>query len=153
MQMKCLECGAENAEATQVCARCGLPVAQRPSVAAAPAAGRTEPSSRRNALILGGLGLVLLLAVTVLVWSVNTIVTSLSTSSRSTASPPTASPPRASTGQLAIGQLQPGDCLAGSNLGLGRGRPWPDLVTAVPCIKEHRPDDAARSRRDQRSLA
>ena len=40
------------------------------------------------------------------------------------------------TGQLSLGQLRPGDCLTGSNLGLGTGSDWP-WVTAVPCTSQH----------------
>jgi hypothetical protein len=39
--------------------------------------------------------------------------------------------------QLTVDQLQAGDCLTGSNLGLGTSSPWPDQVTAVPCTQLH----------------
>lgn len=39
--------------------------------------------------------------------------------------------------QLTFNQLRPGDCLTGSNLGLGSGSPWPETVTAVPCTQRH----------------
>jgi len=41
------------------------------------------------------------------------------------------------TGHLSLGQLRPGDCLTGSNLGLGTGSTWPPMVTAVPCTSQH----------------
>src|SRR5262249_36090604 len=47
-----------------------------------------------------------------------------------------ASGPSATDG-LTVDQLQPGDCLTGSNLGLGSGSTWPDFVTAVPCTKQY----------------
>jgi hypothetical protein len=34
-------------------------------------------------------------------------------------------------------QLRTGDCLTGSNLGLGTSNPWPELSTAVPCSRPH----------------
>jgi hypothetical protein len=42
-----------------------------------------------------------------------------------------------STNQLTAYQLRPGDCLTGSNMGLGNSNPWPDYVTAVPCTQRH----------------
>lgn len=40
--------------------------------------------------------------------------------------------------KLTEDQLKPGDCLQGSNLRLGNGGTWPDLVIAVPCTQQHR---------------
>jgi len=45
--------------------------------------------------------------------------------------------PTPGTRQLTFNQLRPGDCLTGSNLGLGSGSPWPETVTAVPCTQRH----------------
>jgi Septum formation len=152
----CLECGAENAGAAQVCARCGAPLAHQPPAAASMAgearsstplphelAGRrNRPEARRTALILAGLGFVVLVAVTVLVASVMMIITrSVSSrpsasSARPASSPPSASPPPSRL-QLAVDQLKAGDCLTGSGLGLGTDSPWPDSVTAVPCTQQH----------------
>jgi hypothetical protein len=42
-----------------------------------------------------------------------------------------------SANQLTWDQLRPGDCLAGSNVGLGTGRTWPDYVTRVTCTQRH----------------
>ena len=42
-----------------------------------------------------------------------------------------------STSQLTEEQLRSGDCLQGSNLRLGSGGTWPDLVTPVPCTQQH----------------
>jgi len=160
--MRCLECGAETAELAQVCASCGAPVAPQGSVSADQAedgsgdsiaprpweypqqtAGQPPgPSSRRNVLVLAGLGFVLLVAVVVLVASVTAIITRLSTSTSSRPSPRSASSPRSapsspSTQQLSAEQLQPGDCLTGSDLSLDTNNPWPDLVTVVPCTQQH----------------
>ena len=41
------------------------------------------------------------------------------------------------TGHLTEGQLRAGDCLTGSNLGLGTGGTWPYWVRAVPCTDQH----------------
>jgi Septum formation len=41
------------------------------------------------------------------------------------------------THHLTFTQLRPGDCLAGSNLGLGSGSAWPYTVSAVPCTQPH----------------
>jgi DivIVA domain-containing protein len=45
VHIRCLECGAESAKATQVCARCGAPVAQQRSVAAGPVAGAASDAA------------------------------------------------------------------------------------------------------------
>lgn len=137
--MRCLECGEESTEATQVCARCGAPIAQQRSVVAGPAAGvpgdpiaplagdvplqpvgqRTGPGSRLDTL-MAGVGLVALAAVIVVI----AIASSLTS-------------PAPSTLLLTYDQLQPGDCLQGSDLSLGTDDPWPYLVTAVPCTQRH----------------
>lgn len=160
--MRCLECGAETAERAHVCASCGAPVAPQVSVSAdqaedgsgdssAPLPGesvrqtpgqRPEPSARRNALALAGLGFILLVAMTVLVWSVTTVVTRLSSSRSSARSTPTASlsspaSPAPSTFQASWDELQAEDCLTGSDLGLNTSNTWPDLVTVVPCPQRH----------------
>lgn len=131
--MRCLECGTESAEPTDVCAWCGAPVDLQRPLAAAPAAGepgssitlpdaplgateeQTGSGSRRGAWILVG---VTLAAIAL------TVGGAVALSSPS---------PR----QLTWRQLQPGDCLAGSNLGLSGGGGWPDHVTAVACTKQH----------------
>src|SRR5262245_240215 len=55
VQMRCLECGAESAEATEVCARCGAPTSYQPSAADPAIAQRAERSgpSRRLLIIVG----------------------------------------------------------------------------------------------------
>jgi hypothetical protein len=159
MPQMCPECRAENAGAAQVCARCGAPVAHQLPVAAGTAgeergsiplphelAGRrNRPGTRRHALIGAGLGFVVLVAVTVLVASVTMIARTVSSrpsaSSARPASPPPSSPrptsPPPSRLQLAVDQLKTGDCLTGSDLGLGTDSSWPDFVTAVPCTQQH----------------
>ena len=110
-RMRCLECGAETAEAARFCAQCGAPVIRQPS-AADPAAGgpgdstrlpdelvgqRAGHRSRRNAPIIIGAGFAALAA------AIAAIALAGSTSpSRSSASPnppasrASASPSRAS---------------------------------------------------------
>src|SRR6516165_5774452 len=115
--MKCLECGTECAEAMPVCAQCGAPITNQPSVAAdlaeggsgdpipppagdgphQPAGQRPEPAARRHAVVLAGLGLVLLVAAAVLVWSVTTIIARLSPSTSSRSSTSSSSTSSAST--------------------------------------------------------
>ena len=140
--MRCAECGTETAEATQCCPVCGAPVAKQRSMAAEPMAdgpsaaiatrqqallaGQETPEdapadqqagpggSRRNAMVMIGVGLVVLAAVIAVI-----AIT------------------RSSARQLTVDQLQPGDCLTGSNLGLDNNNAWPDLVTAVPCTQPH----------------
>lgn len=167
-RMRCLECGAETAELAQVCARCGAPAA----VQASAAAGRAEdgsgdtsallpgeslhqtagqrpgPSSRRNALVLAGLGFVVLVAVIVLVASVMTIITrlSMSTSSKSPprsassnspkapGSPAASGSPSPSASQLTYDQLRAGDCVQVPNINTST---WPDVFTVVPCDQLH----------------
>jgi hypothetical protein len=41
------------------------------------------------------------------------------------------------TDQLTVDQLVAGDCLTGSNLGLGTNSRWPDTVAALPCTQPH----------------
>jgi hypothetical protein len=142
----CRECGAENAGPARACARCGAPLVPQPPAAAGPAgqargsvplpdelAGRRDgPGARRGALIVAGLGLVLLVAVTVLVASVSMIITRSASSkpSASSARPTASKPPAASkspasgspaasgssappASQLTYEQVQPGDCVQG----------------------------------------
>jgi hypothetical protein len=86
------------------------------------AAGSRPGNSRRGPLIAVGLGGAVLMAVIVAAGIM-------------AASQPAA--PSSATSQLAWGQLAPGDCLAGSNMALGVGTPWPDLVTPVACTQPH----------------
>lgn len=120
----CLECGAANAEGTEVCARCGAPIALQLPVAESPAAAQPagRGSSSRGLLIVLGMTAGLVLA---------SVLIAVLVPSPSPMSPTTA------TDQLAEDQLQPGDCLQGSNMGLGSGSDWPDLVTAVNCTRPH----------------
>jgi hypothetical protein len=161
VQMTCRECGAESAEAAEVCARCGAPIARQGSLGADPAEGgsgdqiapsagdgphqpagqRPEPSARRNALVLACLGVVVLVAVTALVWSATTIVARLSSSaaprSSASAAPRSSASPTASARQLTFDQLKPGDCLQGPGLNLGTTNPWPDYFNVVSCAQQH----------------
>jgi hypothetical protein len=112
---QCLECGAESAGAAEICARCGAPVDEPPGE-------RTSPGdSRRGNLIWGGGAIAVFVALIAVIG-----VTATS-----------ASPANQSANQLTWDQLQPGDCLAGSDMGLGAGGWWPDLVTQVACTQRH----------------
>lgn len=142
--VRCLECGAESAGTAQVCARCGAPVAQQRSLTPAPVAGgsadsimlphelagqRASTGFRWNILVM--VGVIAALTVSVLIVGLAALRSSARpqapTSARSTSAPP----------QLTEDQLHPGDCLRGSNLGLGTDSTWPSLVTAVPCTQQH----------------
>ena len=57
--------------------------------------------------------------------------------SPSAATSPARSGPASATRHLRLAQLRTGDCLTGSNLGLGTNNPWPGLTTAVPCGQSH----------------
>lgn len=126
--MTCLECGAESAEATGVCARCGAPIGLQAPMDEAPALGLPSTwvaqagprySQRRAALVAAGVGVGVLAALAALI---AVIVARHSSSSGN---------------QLTWDQLRPGDCLAGSNMGLGKSTPWPDEVTRVACTQPH----------------
>jgi len=144
-QLRCLECGAESAETTQVCVRCGAPLANRPPTApqAASEPGdsialphelvgqRTKPGARRSALVIaaviGAGGLAVLAAVIVAV----ALAGSPTSSVRSTAS----GSPSASVSQLTYDQLRPGDCLQLPNINTITN--YPDFFTVVPCTRSH----------------
>jgi hypothetical protein len=119
--MRCLECGAETAQA---CARCGAPVGYQPPAAyaaAAQPAGRSVPSR----LLLTAVGVALALGV-----GAGLLITGLAHSRSPVPSDPAAS-------QMSVGQLRSGDCLTGSNLGLDNDSDWPDTVAVVPCTHWH----------------
>ncbi len=158
-QVRCLVCGAEIAGAAQVCARCRAPVARQVPVSADQAedgpgepieplpaeslhqaAGQPPgPGSRRNAWIMAGLGLVLLVSLTVLAASVTLIATRLASARPSAPPAPSFSPSLSSpaTSEVVEDGLQAGDCLTGSGLGLGTTSPWPETFTVVPCTRPH----------------
>ena len=117
--MRCLECGAETAEAARFCAQCGAPVIPQPSAADAAAAGpgdsarlpheltgeatagqRAGHRSRHNAAIIIGAGCAALAAVIVAIALAGSASPSRSSASpsRSSASsaPPASSAPSAS---------------------------------------------------------
>jgi len=165
----CLQCGAENAGRAQVCARCGAPLAHQPPEAADTAleahgsillprelvGRRDRPGARRNAMVLVGVGFVLLVVVTVLV-ALATVLVTRSVSSRLSASSarptasqspaasksPTASKSPAASGspapsasQLTYEQVQPGDCVQVPNITTISN--YPDVFTVVPCSRSH----------------
>jgi uncharacterized membrane protein YhaH (DUF805 family) len=105
-QLRCLECGAENAEAAQVCARCGAPLANRPPAApdAASEPGGSSPlphelagqqtkpgGARRNALIIASGGLAALVAVIVVVALANSPTSSVRSAASTSPTASTAS--------------------------------------------------------------
>jgi hypothetical protein len=151
--MRCAECGQETPETSQYCALCGAPVSKQRSMPAESTAGvrdtviaayQQAPSVSQETpydasappvdwqagpghlprTVWAIFGLVIIVSVVI-------GAVASSTSSRSAAAP---APP---TSQLTVDQLRPGNCLTGSNLGLGTGSPWPDLVAAVPCTHRH----------------
>ena len=142
--VRCLECGAESAGVVQVCTRCGAPVAQQPSLTPEAMAGgsagsimlphelagqRAGTGFRWNGLVMAGVATVL---------TVSLLIAGLM-SLRSSARPQarTAALSTSASSQLTVDQLQPGDCLRGSDMGLGTDSTWPSLVTAVPCTQQH----------------
>ena len=90
-----------------------------------------DPPWVRNALVLACSGLVGLVAVAVLAWSVTTII-ARSTSSASHRSSASASSPL----QTAYIDLRPGDCLQGLGDDLIIA-PLPDYFNVVSCTKQH----------------
>jgi hypothetical protein len=148
----CAECKREIAEGSQSCPVCGAPVSLQRSVIVelptglpddavewhssssmaaeqppqdAPAwKGLAASKSRRGALVVAGMAAAGVVAVILGI--------GLAAQSSSPARRPTAW-----TRQLTVDQLRPGDCLTGSDLGLGTGSAWPYTVTAVPYIQRH----------------
>ncbi len=97
VQLRCLECGADHAEATEICARCGAPTGYQ-SPAAYPPPGQSARRSRPSRLVL----------ITVEVAAALGVVAGLIAGSHHSGSSASSSP---STGQLTIYQLRTGDCL------------------------------------------
>lgn len=145
--MICAECKREVAEGTQTCPVCRAPANSQPWVKAEPQNGladdvlKLNPSSsmaanqapawealaaatrsRRASLVVAVVLLSASVAMILGIW--------LAYSSWKHR-------PGAWTRQLTFTRLRPGDCLTGSNLGLGTGSAWPDTVTAVPCTQWH----------------
>lgn len=121
--MRCLECGAESAEATEVCARCGAPTSNQPSAAdpaVAQQAGRSGPSRR----LLITVGVAAALGVVV------GLIAGLDHSGYSASSIP-------STDQLTIHQLRAGDCLQGSGQTLANFNQLNGPFTVAPCTQPH----------------
>lgn len=133
--MKCVECGTESAETTPRCVHCGAPVlgarqehsAEPEPVQDSPPEPAGRPAGRdqagRQLVGLVGVGLLILIAIIV--------IAGVNSQHRRTAA-------AKSQDQLTEPQLRPGDCLTGSNLGLGgSSAPWPETVTQVPCNDRH----------------
>lgn len=129
VQIRCLECGAESAEAGEVCARCGAPAGYQPSTAdpaVARSAGRSGPS--RRLLVSVGVATALL----VVGWLILVLNDPWSSTSSiaSTSSIP-------ATGQLTMHKLQAGDCLQGSGQTLEDFSQGNGPFTGVPCTQPH----------------
>ena len=150
--MICTECKRDVAEGLLFCPACGSPIDTQRFVAADQPTGlpaetigsyRPDPmpsaqvprdtpaweglaargrNYRRDVVAAAGL---VLGALVVLV-----LMVSLAPSSQARRPP---KPPQ----QLTEDQLQAGDCLTGSNMGLGTGSAWPETVTVVPCTQRH----------------
>jgi len=152
-QPRCLECGAENAGAAQVCARCGALLAFHPP-GAADAAGepggsiplphepidrRTRSGVRRNTLVIVGGALSAVVAVIVVLALASSPTSSVrstaSNSPKASGSPAAAGSPSPSASQLTYDQLQPGDCLQIPSINTISS--FPDMFTAVPCSQSH----------------
>jgi len=88
---------------------------------------------------MAGLGLVLLVSLTVLAASVTMIATRLASARPSAPPAPSVSPSLSLPATSEVGEdgLQAGDCLTGSGLGLGTSNPWPETFTVVPCTRPH----------------
>jgi DivIVA domain-containing protein len=122
VQVRCLECGTDGAEATEVCARCGAPTGYQPS-AADPAvtsrAGRSGPSRR----------LMITVGVATLVLGAG-LLAGLAYSGTWTSS-------NSSTDWLTVYQLQTGECLQTWGETLGSFNDGNGPFTAVPCHQPH----------------
>jgi hypothetical protein len=123
--MRCLECGAKSAKVTGTCARCGAPIGFKqpadPDPLGLPDTWITQQRgprfSPRRIVLAVSIGFSVLTALLAIIGA--------KTSSAHAAN------------QLTWDQLRPGDCLAGSSMGLGQSTPWPDFVTRVACTKPH----------------
>ena len=124
---RCLECGAENAGAAQVCPRCGAPLVHQPPVAAGAAgesrgsiplphelAGqRTRPRAERNALVIAGGGLAALVAVIVVLALAISSPSDTARSAASASSPPQTAPPTSPADTASVPSPSPTDSLTG----------------------------------------
>ena len=81
-----------------------------------------------GALVIAGLGLGALAVIGVV---------AIARWSTSSPRPSAAGSPTASPRYVSFYQLRPGNCLVGSELGLGNSSPWPPTVAVVPCGKRH----------------
>ncbi len=137
--MKCVECGAENAEAAPICVHCGAPVlGARQEHSAEPEPVQDSPLEpvgqqgarehvQRELLVMAGIGLVGLVVIIVVIAAGNSRRQLTIHQSRR----------GVSQRQLTIDQLRTGDCLTGSDLGLGTSNPWPYQFASVRCTQPH----------------
>lgn len=93
-----------------------------------------------GALVIAGLGLGALAVIGVIAiarWSTPSPRPAAATSPAASPRPAAAGSPAASPLYVSFDQLRPGNCLVGSELGLGGSRPWPAVITVVPCGQQH----------------
>ena len=124
---RCLECGAGNAGAAQVCPRCGAPLALQPPVAAGAvgesggsiplphelAGQRTRPRAGRNALVIAGGGLAGLVAVIVVLALAISSPSDTAQPAASASSPPQSAPPASPADTAPVPSPSPADSLTG----------------------------------------
>lgn len=125
VQIRCLECGAENAEATEVCARCGAPIGYQPTAADPAVARPARPSGRSRPLLIT----VGIAAALVAVLGLGGLFYPGSSTSSIPAIP--------TTGRLTMRQLQAGDCLQGSGQTTQDFTQGNGPFTGVPCTQPH----------------
>jgi hypothetical protein len=164
--MRCLECGAETAEAARFCAQCGARVIPPPGAADAAAGGpgdstrlpdelvgrRTGHRSRRNALVIIGAGFAALTVVIAAIAMAGSASPSRSSASsapspspRSSAPSPapsrsSASPSPPASSAPSVGQLTRDQLQPGDCLrvpGINTISQWPGVFTAVRCARPH----------------
>ncbi len=92
---------------------------------------------QRSVLAIVGTGLAVLTTVIVVIALANSPTSSTSSALSRSSAPSGSSASTPSTFQASSDGLQAGDCLTGSDLGLGTSSPWPDFVTVVPCTQQH----------------
>lgn len=141
--MRCVECGSEAAGATQYCKDCGAPVPGRQSARTELSlAGHIPQVSAPRQRIGREVRILALVSLGVVVLGTIAVVALVAAVRSATASAPrSAVQPKVSKSSsellLTDQELRAGDCLRGSDLGLGTGSTWPDYFTVVPCTERH----------------
>lgn len=152
--MICAECKREVAEGTQTCPDCaaavfslacaqahaperfqsGLLTGEQEPECAPTREGPAAPKSQRRALAIAGALVTVGVALGVLAAVILVGGLAHSASARQLTKKPRH---LMESTWLTENQLQPGDCLIGTNLGLGTYRTWPEIVALVPCTQPH----------------